>query len=202
MEQQEAFVQRNRYDRFSVTLHWLMAVLLLGQIALGMWMLGLPKDASGLRASWFNVHKSWGMVLGLLIALRLAWALWRPRVAALPQPRPMQLLATGAHRLLYLLMLLMPLSGFVGSVFSGYPIRFFGLRLPAAAGRALGRRQGAGQRRAPMVGLGPGAAHRPACAGLRAPPGDPQGAAASAHALNVTGCSIAEQPRRHTALHI
>ena len=70
MEQQEAFVQRNRYDRFSVTLHWLMAVLLLGQIALGMWMLGLPKDASGLRASWFNVHKSWGMVLGLLIALR------------------------------------------------------------------------------------------------------------------------------------
>jgi len=135
MEQQEAFVQRNRYDRFSVTLHWLMAVLLLGQIALGMWMLGLPKDASGLRASWFNVHKSWGMVLGLLIALRLAWALWRPRVAALPQPRPMQLLATGAHRLLYVLMLLMPLSGFFGSVFSGYPIRFFGMPLPKLASR-------------------------------------------------------------------
>ena len=68
MEQQEAFVQRNRYDRFSVTLHWLMAVLILGQIALGLWMLGLPKDGSGLRASWFNVHKSWGMVLGLLAA--------------------------------------------------------------------------------------------------------------------------------------
>ena len=141
MEQQEAFVQRNRYDRFSVTLHWLMAVLLLGQIALGMWMLGLPKDASGLRASWFNVHKSWGMVLGLLIALRLAWALWRPRVAALPQPRPMQLLATGAHRLLYALMLLMPLSGFVGSVFSGYPIRFFGLRLPQLAERWDGAKE-------------------------------------------------------------
>ena len=141
MEQQEAFVQRNRYDRFSVTLHWLMAVLLLGQIALGMWMLGLPKDASGLRASWFNVHKSWGMVLGLLIALRLAWALWRPRVAALPQPRSMQLLATGAHRLLYLLMLLMPLSGFVGSVFSGYPIRFCGLRLPQLAERWDGAKE-------------------------------------------------------------
>lgn len=131
-------MQRNhydRYDRFSVTLHWLMAAVLLAQMALGMWMLGLPKDASGLRASWFNVHKSWGMVLGLLIVLRLAWALLRPRVAALPQSRAMQRLATGAHRLLYALMLVMPLSGFLGSVFSGYPIRFFGLRLPQLAER-------------------------------------------------------------------
>lgn len=119
-----------QYDRFSVLLHWLMAALLIGQIALGMWMLGLPKDASGLRAGWFNVHKSWGMVLGLLLLLRLAWALRRPRVAPLAQAPALQLLASGAHRLLYLLMLLLPLSGFLGSVFSGYPIRFFGLVLP------------------------------------------------------------------------
>lgn len=128
-------MQQPRYDRFSVALHWLMAVLLLGQIALGMWMLGLPKDTTGLRASWFNVHKSWGMVLGLLIALRLSWAPLRPRVAALPQARPMQALAASVHRLLYALMLAMPLSGFLGSVFSGYPIRFFGLSLPRLAQR-------------------------------------------------------------------
>ena len=80
-------MRQARYDRFSVLLHWLMAVLILGQIALGLWMLGLPKDGSGLRASWFNVHKSWGMVLGLLAAVRLAWALLRPRVPELPQAR-------------------------------------------------------------------------------------------------------------------
>ncbi|MBS0467456.1 MAG: cytochrome b [Proteobacteria bacterium] len=133
-------MQRIRYDRFSVTLHWLMAALLLGQIALGMWMLGLPKDSTGLRASWFNVHKSWGMVLGLLIVLRLAWALLRPRVAALPQARTMQQLAAAAHRLLYALMFVVPLSGFLGSVFSGYPIRFFGIVLPK-----LGQRWEAGK---------------------------------------------------------
>ncbi len=130
------------YDRFSVILHWLMAVLLLGQIALGMWMLGLPKDASGLRASWFNVHKSWGMVLGLLIALRLAWALWRPRVAALPGARahaaaghgrpPAAVPADAADA---------AVAGFVGSVFSGYPIRFFGLRLPQLAERWDGAKE-------------------------------------------------------------
>ncbi len=133
-------MQHTRYDRFSVTLHWLMAALLIGQIVLGVWMLGLPKDSTGLRAAWFNVHKSWGMVLGLLIALRLAWVLLRPRVAALPQARSMQLLAATAHRLLYALMFIMPLSGFLGSVFSGYPIRFFGMVLPK-----LGQRWEAGK---------------------------------------------------------
>lgn len=128
-------MQPARYDRFSVVLHWLMAVLIMGQVALGLWMIGLPKDGSGLRVSWFNVHKSWGMVLGLLVVLRLAWALLRPRVAALPQARHLRLAASGAHRLLYALMLAVPLSGLFGSVFSGYPIRFFGMQLPKIAGR-------------------------------------------------------------------
>ncbi len=128
-------MQKARYDRFSIILHWLMAALVIGQIGLGLWMIGLPKDGSGLRASWFNVHKSWGMVLGLLAAVRLAWALLRPRVAALPQARALQLAANGAHGLLYALLLIMPLSGFLGSVFSGYPIRFFGIPLPKLADR-------------------------------------------------------------------
>lgn len=134
-------MQQSRYDRFSVLLHWLMAALILGQIALGLWMIGLPKDSSGLRAAWFNVHKSWGMVLGLLIVLRLAWALLRPRVAALPQARHLQLAASAAHGLLYLLMLVLPLSGFLGSVFSGYPIRFFGMQLPKITERWDGAKE-------------------------------------------------------------
>ena len=129
------------YDRFSVFLHWLMAVLIVGQIALGLWMTGLPKDGSGLRAAWFNVHKSWGMVLCLLIAVRLAWALLRPRVAPPPGARALQALAAGAHRLLYALMLVLPWSGFFGSVFSGYPIRFFGMPLPKMASRWDGAKE-------------------------------------------------------------
>lgn len=123
------------YDRFSVLLHWLMAALLLAQLGLGLWMTGLPKDTGGMRAYWFNIHKSLGMLLGLLLALRLAWAAARPHPRPLPLGRAMQRLATASHRLLYLCMLLSPLSGFLGSVFSGYPIRFFGLRLPQLAER-------------------------------------------------------------------
>ena len=42
-------MQDTRYDRLSVVLHWLMAALLLAQLALGIWMTGLPKDGSGVR---------------------------------------------------------------------------------------------------------------------------------------------------------
>lgn len=124
-----------RYDRFSVLLHWLMAALLLLQLGLGLWMTGLPKDASGARAAWFNLHKSMGMLLGLLIVLRIGWACVRPRLQALPLAHTKQRLALANHRLLYLFMLLTPLSGFLGSVFSGYPIRFFGMQLPKLADR-------------------------------------------------------------------
>ncbi len=133
-----------RYDRFSVCLHWLMALLILAQLALGLWMTGLPKDGSGLRAYWFNMHKSLGMALGLLALLRLAWALRRPRVAPSQpqrQPHALQLAAKGAHGLLYACMVAVPLSGFLGSVFSGYPIRFFGLQLPRLAGRWEGGKE-------------------------------------------------------------
>lgn len=121
-----------RYDRFTVLLHWTMAGLIAAQIALGLWMVDLPKDENGFRASSFNLHKSIGTTLLLLAVLRSVWLALRPRMAAA---------ATGwmargariAHGALYLLMVLVPLSGFLGSVFSQYPIRLFGLRLPRIA---------------------------------------------------------------------
>lgn len=121
-----------RYDRLTVLLHWLMATLILAQIGLGLWMIDLPKDDSGQRAGWFNVHKSVGMVLLLLIALRIAWLPWRPRVAPAVQGLRLRV-AHASHALLYLLMVIVPLSGFLGSVFSRYPIRFLGIRLPRFA---------------------------------------------------------------------
>lgn len=124
-----------RYDRFSVLLHWLMAALLLAQVALGWWMQDIPKDATGTRAWWFNAHKSIGMALGLLALVRTAWAARRARVAPVPMHAALQAIARASHGLLYALMLLLPLSGFLGSVFSGYPVRFFGLRLPQLAER-------------------------------------------------------------------
>ncbi|HEX2200246.1 MAG TPA: cytochrome b [Burkholderiales bacterium] len=121
-----------RYDRTAVILHWVVGLAVLAQFALGWWMLGVPKGGDGERAWWFNLHKSIGMTLGALVLLRLAWRL-RGAPPGLPLPAWQRFAAEASHWGLYACMLTLPLSGFLGSVFSGYPIRYFGLRLPDAA---------------------------------------------------------------------
>lgn len=111
-------------------MHWLLAVALLAQIALGWWMLDLPKSPPGLRAGWFNLHKSIGLTIAAMVVLRLWWRARRP-VAAHPQLPGWQRRASRAtHVLLYLSMLVLPLSGLLGSNFTRYPVLYFGLKLP------------------------------------------------------------------------
>jgi cytochrome b561 len=114
-----------------MTLHWLVAIGVIAQIALGLWMIDIPKQPTGVRAYWFNLHKSIGMTLGVLIVMRLAWR-FTHRPPPLPSTVPRwQVRAAGAsHVLLYICMITMPLAGYLGSVFSGYPIKYFGVVVP------------------------------------------------------------------------
>lgn len=124
-------VTARRYDRVAITLHWLIAVGVIAQIALGWWMIEIPKQPVGVRAYWFNLHKSIGLTLAALIALRLGW-----RLAHRPPPLPGSVpawqvrAAAISHWLLYTCMIVMPLAGYLGSTFSGYPIRLYGMTLP------------------------------------------------------------------------
>jgi cytochrome b561 len=120
-----------RYDHVAMALHWLVAIGVIVQIVLGLWMIDIPKLPAGVRAYWFNLHKSIGISVGVLIFLRLAWRL-RHRPPPLPSTMPRWQLraAHASHWLLYACMLTMPLSGYFGSTFSGYPIKYFGITLP------------------------------------------------------------------------
>jgi cytochrome b561 len=119
------------YHSVSLALHWLVAVLVFGQIALGCWMLGIPKSPPGLRADWFNLHKSIGLTVAVLMIVRLAWR-WHHRPAPLPQGMPAwQRKAAAANQaLLYALLILQPVWGYLGSSFTRYPIKYFGVTLP------------------------------------------------------------------------
>lgn len=126
--------EAHRYDRVAVALHWVIAAGVLAQIGLGLWMIEIPKQPVGVRAWWFNLHKSIGLTLAALIAVRVAWRLTHPP-PPLPSDLPRWQRAAAAlnHRLLYLCMFVMPISGYLGSTFSGYPIRLFGMALPGWA---------------------------------------------------------------------
>jgi cytochrome b561 len=119
-----------RYTRFAVALHWLLALALFAQLALGWWMLELPKSPPGLRAGWFNLHKSIGLTIVMVVLLGLRWRAAHPppRHAKLPE---WQLRAARLnHAAIYICMLLIPLSGYLGSTFTRYPVRYFGVVLP------------------------------------------------------------------------
>jgi cytochrome b561 len=120
-----------RYDRVAISLHWLIALGVLAQLALGWWMIEIPKQPVGVRAYWFNLHKSIGLTLAALIALRIAWRLThRPPPLPGSVPRWQVRAARVSHTLLYVCMVAMPLAGYLGSTFSGYPIKYFGLTVP------------------------------------------------------------------------
>ena len=121
---------RERYSGIAIALHWVLAATLLYQLALGWWMLELPKAPPGLRAGWFNVHKSIGITIAMLVLVRVCWRTTHPapKDAAMPawQHRAAQL----SHKLLYVCMVVLPASGYLGSCFSGYPVKYFGIVLP------------------------------------------------------------------------
>jgi cytochrome b561 len=120
-----------RYTRVAVALHWLIAALVLTQLALGWTMIDIPKEPVGVRAYWFNLHKSIGITIALLVLFRIAWR-WRHPAPPLPPDVPgwQRRAAAANHALLYICLIGMPLAGFLGSTFSGYPIKYFGITLP------------------------------------------------------------------------
>ena len=125
------FPDAARYTKVAVTLHWLIAALVVAQLILGWWMIDIPKQPVGARAFWFNLHKSIGMTIALLVLVRIAWRFRHP-APPLPASVPawQRRFAAASHALLYACLLGMPLVGFLGSTFSGYPIKYFGITLP------------------------------------------------------------------------
>ena len=125
--------QATRYTTTAIVLHWLIAAAVIGLIGWGWWMQTIPKLPVGPRVDAYNLHKSIGMTVLLLMLLRITWrARHRPPPLA-PMPRWQAQLARPVHVLLYVCLIVQPLSGYLGSAFSGYPVRFFGIVLPAWA---------------------------------------------------------------------
>lgn len=115
-----------RYTRTAISLHWLVALGLFGAFGLGLYMTDLPLSPYKLKLySW---HKWAGVSLFLLVLFRLGWRLGHP-----PPPLPMSMpailrvIAHLTHVLLYVLMIAIPLSGWLMSSAKGFQTVWFGL---------------------------------------------------------------------------
>ncbi len=111
-----------RYDRAAITLHWIMAALIVAVGTLGLLHDSWPRHS---QAFWINLHALIGLSVWALSIVRLWWRLRHPPPAP---PAEMGLLTRGlsytVHLLLYLLVLVIPLLGIVTFIWHGRAFDF------------------------------------------------------------------------------
>ncbi|MDF4025031.1 cytochrome b [Luteibacter sp. PPL201] len=119
-----------RWSTIAKTLHWIMALLIIGNGVFALWMDDLKPSMQ--KINLFALHKSIGLTVLALFLLRLAWRLFDRRPAEDPAPRWQHVAATIVHGLLYVLIVAIPLSGWLFNSARGFPLQFFKLfNLPA-----------------------------------------------------------------------
>ncbi len=119
-------MNNNHYTAFAIFLHWLMALLLVTQFAVGIYMSDLPLSPTKLQIySW---HKWAGVTAFLLVISRLAWR-FTHRPPELPSTTSnfMRSVAQIGHAMLYVLMVTIPLSGWLMSSAKGFQTVYFGI---------------------------------------------------------------------------
>lgn len=104
-------------------LHWLLALLILGQFVLG--RIAVQAAVSPRKLDLFVGHKSLGLSILLFVVLRIAWRMSTTAPACLAANAWERRLAQVGHALLYLLMVAVPLSGWWVSDTSRIPFKLF-----------------------------------------------------------------------------
>src|SRR3990167_5759748 len=114
----------DQYGIIAIFLHWLMAILIIGLLALGLYMVPLPISHAKLKL--YGWHKEYGLLALGLVALRLIWRLLNitPRLTL---PFLEKLAARTVHWAFYVFMFAMPISGWLITSAAGLPASFFGL---------------------------------------------------------------------------
>ena len=130
------------YTMTARVLHWIAAVLVLAMVPVG---IVIANEWGGPAQQWlYNLHKSTGALLIPIVIVRIVYRLTHPP-APLPEDIPaiQRFVAETVHWTLYILILVQPFIGWIGTSAFPAPVPFFGLfELPSIWGpdRALSDR--------------------------------------------------------------
>lgn len=119
----EAIIRVERYPATSRILHWAVAVLVLATWPLGFFIQFTKKEVS---LDFYMVHESFGFLVLWLMLLRVGNKL----IARPPHPEGPAIerfAASAVHGLLYVFLIVMPISGFLATNAHGFPLVWFGL---------------------------------------------------------------------------
>lgn len=113
----------SRWGGIAKSLHWLMALGIIGNGVLGLIMDEMPRGMDKLNT--YAIHKSIGLTVLALLILRVSWRLFDRRPRDEPMPRWQRMAAHTTHGVLYLFMLAIPLSGWIYNSAHGNPLQWF-----------------------------------------------------------------------------
>ncbi|CAG9176949.1 cytochrome b [Cupriavidus respiraculi] len=115
------------YGATAIGLHWIVALLILGAFALGLYMTGIP-GFTPTKLKLYSWHKWLGVTVFALALIRVLWRLTHaaPPVAA-GTPAWQATAAHAVHRLLYALIVVVPVTGYFYSLSAGVPVVYLGV---------------------------------------------------------------------------
>ena len=114
-----------KYSSLNQALHWLTAACMFAILPLA-WVMTNMKPNAAYRGDLFNWHKTLGLIVLLVTAFRIVWRFvdgppaYPPRVAVWERRA-----AHAAYWIFFLLLIWMPLTGFLASYLGGHPIKLF-----------------------------------------------------------------------------
>jgi cytochrome b561 len=119
---------RSRYDGVAIGLHWMTVFLVLANFALGQTWGWFARPTHRLMVT---THMSFGILLGLIVVARIAWRFLPGHKVTPAGTGPIDRAATAVHYLLYGLLALEAVLGFVLRWSGGEAMSFFGLQIPS-----------------------------------------------------------------------
>lgn len=108
----------------AITLHWIIAILIIGLLVLGLYMVALPISLEKLKL--YGWHKEYGFLVLFLAVFRILWRLSN-KMPELELPLLEQIAARSMHWAFYIFMFAMPITGWLITSAAGLPASFFGL---------------------------------------------------------------------------
>lgn len=128
-------IKVERYGLVAQAFHWLVALLLLGLFVTNSIREAVPDDS---ELYWLKLHMSLGILVFLVTLARIGWRKLVPPPALLGAPKWSQLAANGAHVLLNLSTLMVPIFGYLRVASKDYAADFFGIQIPSITGEMQG----------------------------------------------------------------
>ena len=126
-----------RYAAPARSFHWITAALVAVIIVVGLWIAYFRPEEEAFKLRLYNIHESLGVIVWVLTLMRLAYRRRHP-LPPLPADTPaaIRVAAHATHVSLYVLLLTLPVIGFLATNAWGFPLSVFGvLPLPSPVGK-------------------------------------------------------------------